>query len=130
MLNMRAKLRDVESMLESQKKDTLIQRQLKIAHIKYTEAQNIVLAYKMFYGEDVEIQGTIKDIQITENKICLYVACIIYGYTDAYILVVLDLSSENIESTQKLISGAQIQASGTINIKNSTVYLDKAKILV
>lgn len=129
MLDMRVRLKDVENMLENQKKDTIIQRQLKIAHIKYVETQNIVLAYKMFYKKDIEIQGTIKDIQLEENKICLYIGCIVYGYTDAYIIAILELTDENINTVSNIICGDQVHVKGIINIKNSAVFIDKANLI-
>lgn len=125
---MRAKLKEVDSALARQQNDDLLQKQLQIAYIKYTEAQNIVLAYQRFFGKDISIRGTVKDIQIVDNKICLFIACMIYGYTDACILQVLDMSEANIEKIQRLVVGTAVSADGKGNISNNTVYLDNTKI--
>lgn len=128
MVDMRSKLASIEKALGSADSDQLVRLQLKIADVQYTANQNIVLAYSRFNNKELEIQGIIQDILIVDNQICIKIGCMIYGYTDAFILCTMTMQDDNIETVQKLISGSIIIVQGIGKIQNNQVYLDNAKI--
>lgn len=128
MVDMRSKLSSIEQILNNAGSDQLVKLQLKIADVQYTANQNIVLAYSRFNNKELEVQGILQDILIVSNRICIKIGCMIYGYTDAYILCTTDMSDDNIEQIQKLIKGSVITISGIGKVENNQVYLDNAVV--
>lgn len=128
MVDMRSKLSSIEQILNNAGSDQLVKLQLKIADVQYTANQNIVLAYSRFNNKELEVQGILQDILIVDNRICIKIGCMIYGYTDAYILCTTDMSDDNIEQIQKLIKGSVITISGIGKVENNQVYLDNAVV--
>lgn len=128
MVDMRSKLSSIEQILNNAGSDQLVKLQLKIADVQYTANQNIVLAYSRFNNKELEVQGILQDILIADNRICIKIGCMIYGYTDAYILCTTDMSDDNIEQIQKLIRGSIITISGIGKIENNQVYLNNAVV--
>ena len=128
MVDMRSKLSSIAQILDNAGSDQLVKLQLKIADVQYTANQNIVLAYSRFNNKELEVQGILQDILIVNNRIYIKIGCMIYGYTDAYILCTTDMSDDNIEQIQKLIRGSIITISGIGKVENNQVYLDNAKV--
>lgn len=129
MQDMRNRLKDVKSRLEQKDCNKLMRQQLIIAGVRYTAAQNIVLAYKEFNNVKLTIQGVVRDVQIDVSEIVVIVGCIIYGYTDAAIVCRMELSESNILDVQSLITGNMVVMSGVLTVKNNDVILSKAQVV-
>lgn len=102
---------------------------MQIANIKYTETHNIALAYSKFFDSDIKIQGILKDVQMLDKSICLFVSCVVYGFTDATIMCRMDLTDKNIDIVKELIGGKLLTVSGKVNMGNNSLYLDNQVIL-
>lgn len=129
MVDMRERLKGLKADYLTDNRDDVLRYSAKIAEIKYTDMQNILLSYDEFNMQTVIVQGAIVDIRLEDGFIGVALKPIIYNYSDVAIACKIERTDENISKLKNKILDDVIRVKGVVRVVNSGSYISKGEVV-